>query len=65
MGVAGSARWLGLGCERGMRGGTVGEDRTVLLWDEIAEDEAGLCRLGFTLRALGATQGWAKGSGRK
>lgn len=48
-----------------MRGGTVGEDRTVLLWDEIAEDEAGLCRLGFTLRALGATQGWGKGSGRK
>lgn len=48
-----------------MRGWKVGKGRTGLLWDEIAEDEAGLCRLGFTLRALGATQGWGKGSGWK
>ena len=58
-------RWLRLGCERGMRGGKVGKDRTGLLWDQISEDGAGLCRLGFTLRALGATQGWGRGSGRK
>lgn len=63
--VAGGARWLGLGCERGMRGGKVGKDRTGLLWDQISEDEAGLCRLDFILKALGVTQGWGRGSGRK
>ena len=42
MRVAGGAGWLGLGCERGMRGGKVGKDRTGLLWDQISEDGAGL-----------------------
>ena len=35
-------RWLPLLCDRGMRGGKVGKDRTGLLWDQISEDGAGL-----------------------
>lgn len=60
--AAGSARWLGLGCEHGMRGWEggegVGQDSSGI---RSQRDGAGLCRLGFTLRAPGSHAGMGEG----